>query len=64
MLTYLQADIPLEGVAIQSRDNVSVTRKETIMLPAFSENEVTAYLTYPMWRKQWMSHIADYEEKY
>ena len=30
----------------------------------FSGDERTAYLMYPVWRKQWGSHIADYEGKY
>ena len=34
------------------------------MLPKFSGDEKTAYLKYSVWRKQWESHIVDYEEKH
>ena len=41
-----------------------MTKKETVSLPVFCGDESSAYLKYPVWTKQWASHIADYEEKY
>ena len=46
------------------RDTASMTKKETVMLPKFSEYKKTAYLKYLVWQKQWRSHITDYKEKY
>ena len=63
VLTYLQAKVCGRGVT-RPRDATSTTKKETVMLPTFSGDKVTAYLRYPVWRKQWMPHIMDYEEKY
>ena len=34
------------------------------MLPKFSGEEKSAYLQYPIWKKQWNSHIMEYETKY
>ena len=34
------------------------------MLPKFSGDKRTAYSNYPIWKKQWVFHIMDYEEKY
>ena len=34
------------------------------MLPAFSGDEKTAFLKYPVWKQQWDSHIVEYEDKY
>ena len=34
------------------------------MLPKFSGDEKTAFLQYPVWKKQWLSHITEYEVKY
>ena len=34
------------------------------MLPQFSGEEKTAFLQYPIWKKQWSSHITEYESKY
>ena len=42
----------------------SSTKRETVMLPKFSGEEKTAYLYYPVWKKQWESHIVEYEFKY
>ena len=42
----------------------STTKRETVMLPHFSGDEKSAYLKYPVWRKQWDEHIQEYEEKY
>ena len=42
----------------------SSTKRETVMLPKFSGDERTAFLKYPIWRKQWSEHIQEYEEKY
>ena len=42
----------------------STTKRETVMLPQFSGEEKSAYLKYPVWKKQWEEHIQEYEEKY
>ena len=42
----------------------SATKRETVMLPKFSGDEKTAFLQYPIWKKQWNSHISEYEIKY
>ena len=34
------------------------------MLPQFSGDERSAFLQYPAWKKQWLSHILEYEVKY
>ena len=47
-----------------SSTGFSTTKRETVMLPKFSGEEKTAYLQYPVWKKQWSCHIAEYEEKY
>ena len=62
-LTYLQAKVSVRG-ATGSRDTTSTTEKETVMLLKFSGGKMKAYLKYPIWRKQWMSLITDYEENY
>ena len=59
-LTYLQTDVVADGTTSRSRAVASTTKKETVMLPKFSGDEKTAYLKYPIWRKQWISHIDDY----
>ena len=51
-----------EGVS--ARGGFSTTKRETVMLPQFSREEKTAYLSYPVWRQQWDLHIVEYEEKY
>ena len=66
--TYLQADVPpvqASSPANESRNfsSYSNTKKETVKLPKFSGEESTAYKSYPIWRKQWDSHIMDYDEK-
>ena len=38
-------------------------KKEMVMLPKFSGDKRTAYLEYPTWKRQWTSHIINYEEK-
>ena len=63
-LAYLQADVAADRTTSRSRDTSSTTKKETVMLPKFSGEEKTAYLKYPVWKKQWDAHIMDYEEKY
>ena len=55
--------IPSGGI-IGFRNTTSMTKRETMMLPKFSGDEDTAYLKYPIRRKQWMLHITDYEEEY
>ena len=49
-----------------SRSGVSQgsTKRETVMLPHFSGDEKTAFLKYPIWKKQWDEHIKEYEVKY
>ena len=42
----------------------STTKRETVMLPQFSGDEKSAFLQYPVWKKQWLSHISEYEMKY
>ena len=42
----------------------SATKRETVMLPQFSGEEKTAFLQHPIWKKQWLSHISEYEVKY
>ena len=42
----------------------SATKRETVMLPQFSGEEKTAFLQYPIWKKQWENHIVEYESKY
>ena len=63
-LTYLQAEVRPECVTSQPQGAAGMTKRETVMLPTFSGDERTAYLRYSMWRKQWMSHIVDYKERY
>ena len=63
-LTYLKADVNAGETTSRSSCAASTTKKETVMLPSFSGDEETAYLKYPVWRKQWASHIMDYEERY
>ena len=65
---YLQADVPpVQGSSPANEPGISSsscnTKKETVKLPKFNGDEKTAYKTYPVWRKQWDSHIMDYEEK-
>ena len=51
------------GDSLSSRP-FSTTKRETVMLPQFSGEEKSAYLKYPVWKKQWEEHIQEYEEKY
>ena len=37
-------------------------KRETVSLPKFSGKEATAYLNYPVWRKNWDMLIAVYPE--
>ena len=65
---YLQADVPQVQTSSSASEprissSSSNTKKETVKLPKFSGDEKTAYKLYPVWRKQWDSHIMDYEEK-
>ena len=72
-LRYLK-DVPAPATESTSRDGggtgavrlpgYSATKRETVMLPAFSGDEKTAFLQYPIWKKQWSSHISEYEVKY
>ena len=41
-------------------------KKEAVQLPKFCGDEKAgqAFLKYPIWLKNWKSHITDYEEKY
>ena len=56
-LEYLK-DVPatltpsVEGGSVSSRGSFSTTKRETVMLPQFSGDEKTAYLCYPVWKKQ------------
>ena len=61
-LAYLQAEASSRSV-IKPRDTASTTKKETVMLPSFSRQDDTAYLKYPVWRKQWALHITNHEER-
>ena len=66
---YLQADVPPVQTSSsanepRSSSSNSNTKKETVKLPKFSGEEKTAYLQYPVWKKQWSCHIIEYEEKY
>ena len=63
-LTYLQVKVITMSAMSRSRDAAGTTKKETVMLPMFSGDKKTAYLKYLVWRKKWVSHIVDYEEKY
>ena len=42
----------------------STTKRETVMLPKFCGDEKSAFLQYPIWKKQWSMHITEYETKY
>ena len=71
-IEYLKEDVattvaPVSGATGgESRSSISFssTKRETVMLPKFSGDEKTAYLKYPVWKEQWMSHINEYEVKY
>ena len=52
-----------EGGSVRSF-GFSKTKRETVMLPKFSGDEKTAFLKYPVWKTQWLSHISEYEVKY
>ena len=52
------------GSSSGSSGSVSTTKRETVMLPHFSGDEKSAYLKYPVWKKQWDNHILEYEAKY
>ena len=41
------------------RVGFSSTKRETVMLPHFSGEEKTTYLSYPVWKKQWDLHIQE-----
>ena len=59
------AAVAEEGSRASSGARVfSTTKRETVMLPHFSGDEKSAYLKYPVWKKQWEEHIQEYEEKY
>ena len=57
-------DVSPTGGGTGSGFSFSSTKRETVMLPKFSGDERTAFLKYPIWRKQWEQHIQEYEEKY
>ena len=63
-LANLQADTTVGDTMSQSKDILCNTKREMIMLPRFSIDERTAYLKYPVLKKQSVSHIVDYEAKY
>ena len=46
------------GRARATTASFSTTKRETVMLPQFSGDERSAYLQYPVWKKQWESHIS------
>ena len=52
------------AVAAATSPTFSSTKRETVMLPKFSGDEKSAFLQYPVWKKQWESHITEYETKY
>ena len=54
----------VSGDGLSSARPYSTTKRETVMLPHFSGDEKTAYLKYPIWKKQWDTHIQEYEDKY
>ena len=47
-----------------ARGGYSSTKKEAVKLPKFSGDEKTAFLKYPIWKKQWESQITEYEARY
>ena len=52
------------GASSTVRAGFSTTKRETVMLPQFSGDEKTAFLKYPVWKKQWENHINEYEPKF
>ena len=52
------------GGGVTRASALSATKRETVMLPQFSGEEKTAFLQYPIWKKQWENHIVEYESKY
>ena len=58
------APVVLTGGGTSRGAGFSATKRETVMLPKFSGDEKTSFLQYPIWRKQWDSHISEYETKY
>ena len=71
-LEYLKEDVTVlpaattvpSGGGTRSSIGFSATKRETVMLPKFSGDEKTAFLQYPIWKKQWSVHILEYETKY
>ena len=64
-LEYLKdAPTPVVPTGGGRGEGYSSTKRETVLLPKFSGDEKTAFLKFPVWRKQWCSHISEYEEKY
>ena len=69
-LEYVKDDVITAASAVDTggggerRSSFSTTKRETVMLPQFSGEEKTAFLQYPIWKKQWLSHISEYEVKY
>jgi len=57
-------DSSVSGGSLSGGRPFSTTKRETVMLPHFSGDERTAYLKYPIWKKQWDTHIQEYEDKY
>ena len=55
-LEYLKNDVSPRasetGGGSDRRVNFSTTKRETVMLPKFSGDEKTAYLSYPVWKQQ------------
>ena len=41
------------AVATVTSPTFSSTKRETVMLPKFSGDEKSAFLQYPVWKKQW-----------
>ena len=74
-LEYLKEDVSVASVTAAAAPSgggstgttsagFSSTKRETVMLPKFSGDEKSAFLQYPVWKKQWSSHIVEYETKY
>ena len=69
-LEYVKDDVTVTASAADTggggkrRSSFSTTKRETVMLQQFSGEEKTAFLQYLIWKKQWLSHISEYEVKY
>ena len=67
---FLKDSTPVSTAATAGADRTgggtgsSNTKKEAMQLPRFSGEEKggQAFLKYPIWSKNWMSQITDYEE--